>query len=459
MQYLQALSSPIRSIFSFIVRFAKSKDNSSAAVKTMFFSIMILMVNMLTGILTARYLGPTGRGEQTAMVNWSQFLAFCLTFGVPSALIYNAKKSPKDAGSLYGIALLLAILFGSIATTIGIFVVPIWLDAFDPGVVLFAQISMILCPLVAISQVNNAMLQVRGEYKQYNLFRYITPLATLLGLGILIVTGMMNPYTSALAYLLPAVPVYAMVTVRLIRTYKPKIKNGWAHFKRLFTYGMGSYGNDLMGQVSQYIDQILIAALLRPAELGLYAVAVSLARMVNVFSTSIIVVLFPKASSLDKDEAIAITFRAFRITSTATILASVVLMLIAPYVFTLLYGPEFKSALTVFRFLVLEVSIGGGTMVLAQAFMALGKPKLVTILQGAGLAMVVPLLIVLVPAYGLTGAGIAMLISVIIRFSMILINVKFVLKTKIPRLIISRQDIQWLRSTLSTYIRRKPANG
>ncbi|KAF6593225.1 oligosaccharide flippase family protein, partial [Paenibacillus sp. EKM208P] len=82
--------------------------------------------------------------------------------------------------------------------------------------------------------------------------------------------------------------------------------------------------------------------------LGLYAVAVSLARMVNVFSTSIIVVLFPKASGLNKEEAVAITFRAFRVTSTATFLAAVMLMLIAPFVFTLLYGQEFKQALTVF---------------------------------------------------------------------------------------------------------------
>ncbi|MFD1909531.1 hypothetical protein ACFTAO_04055 [Paenibacillus rhizoplanae] len=26
------------------------------------------------------------------MVNWSQFLAFSMSFGIPSALIYNAKK-------------------------------------------------------------------------------------------------------------------------------------------------------------------------------------------------------------------------------------------------------------------------------------------------------------------------------------------------------------------------------
>lgn len=129
-QNLQALSAPVRTLWSTVIRFAKSKDNSSAAVKTMIFSMLILVVNMLTGVLTARFLGPTGRGEQTAMVNWSQFLAFCMSFGVPSALIYNAKRKPEETGKLYGLALLLATMFGGLATLVGVFLIPYWLRSF-----------------------------------------------------------------------------------------------------------------------------------------------------------------------------------------------------------------------------------------------------------------------------------------------------------------------------------------
>ena len=121
--------------------------------------------------------------------------------------------------------------------------------------------------------------------------------------------------------------------------------------------------------------------------LGLYAVAVSLSRMVNIFSTSIIAVLFPKASGLEKEQAVALTFRVFRISTFVALLASVCLMIVAPFVFHILYGPEFKEALGVFRLLLLEVSIGGGTMVLAQVFMAMGKPKIVTLLQAFRIAV------------------------------------------------------------------------
>lgn len=458
MQQLNAKSLPTSSVWSTLKRFSKSKDNSSAAVKTMFVSVLILLVNMLTGVLTARYLGPTGRGEQTAMVNWSQFLAFSMSFGIPSALIYNAKKNPDEAGVLYRVALLIGLCFGIIAMTLGILILPQWLSSFSPEVVTFAQWSMILCPLIVVSQINNAAFQFRGDYRTFNLQRYLTPTLTLVGIGVLILTGTLSPYTTALAYLVPSVPLFVIMTIWLLRTYRVKMKDAYRNFKRLFTYGLGSYGNDLLGQFSTYIDQIIIAGLLRPADLGLYAVAVSLSRMVNFFSNSITVVLFPKASELSKDEAVSLTFKAFRISTTCTMLGAVFLMLVAPLVIPLLYGKDFNTALTVFRLLLLEVTISGGTLILAQVFMALGKPKFVSILQLVGLILVVPLLFVLVPKFGLFGAGMAMLSSAALRFLFIILNIKYNLKVKLPRLIINGQDIQWMKTTMNSYIRKKPAD-
>lgn len=324
-----------------------------------------------------------------------------MSFGIPSALIYNAKKNPDEAGVLYRVALLIGLVFGTMAMIIGIIVLPYWLKSFSHDVVVFAQWSMILCPLIVVSQVNNAAFQFRGDYKTFNWLRYLIPLLTLAAIGILILTGHMNPYTTALAYLVPSVPLFIGMTVSLLRTYKVKLRDAYLNFKRLFTYGMGSYGNDLLGQFSYYIDQIIIAGLLRPADLGLYAVAVSLSRMVNFFSNSITVVLFPKASEMSKDEAVALTFKAFRISTTCTLLGALFLMLVAPFVIPLLYGKDFNTALTVFRLLLLEVTISGGTLILAQVFMALGKPKFVSILQGVGLILVIPLLFLLVPKFGL----------------------------------------------------------
>lgn len=173
------------------------------------------------------------------MVNWSQFLAFSMSFGIPSALIYNAKKNPQEAGVLYRMALLIGLTFGTIAMTVGILVLPYWLGSFSHEVVVFAQWSMILCPLIVVSQINNAAFQFRGDYKTFNWMRYLVPLLTLGAIGILILTGYMNPYTTALAYLVPSVPLFIWMTFLLLRTYKVKLRDSYLNFKRLFTYGLG----------------------------------------------------------------------------------------------------------------------------------------------------------------------------------------------------------------------------
>jgi O-antigen/teichoic acid export membrane protein len=55
---------------------------------------------------------------------------------------------------------------------------------------------------------------------------------------------------------------------------------------------------------------------------------------------------------------------------------------------------------------------------------------------------------VLVPRFGLIGAGIAMLSSVLLRFVFILLNVRFILRMKIPPLVITLDDLRWLKSML-----------
>lgn len=456
-QQLNARPVRTRAPFGFLKSVLSGESPLANTFRTMLFSILILGINMLTGILTARHLGPTGRGEQTAMVIWSQFLAFCLTFGIPSALIYNVKQRAADAAKLYTTSLWMGIASGTVAMAIGATLLPLWLGSYSHDVVLFSQWSMVLVPLMVLSQINNAMMQVRGEYKLYNRLRLLVPLCTLILLIALIAMDEMTPRATAVAYLAPSAPFYIWTTIRLLRVYGIALRETYRSFRKLLSYGLGSYGNDLLGNVSYYIDQIVVTGLLRPAELGLYAVAVSLSRVVNVFSTSIIVVLFPKASGLPKDEVVTMTFRVFRISTAIALLASLAVMAVAPFVFTALYGPEFKEAMGVFRLLLLEVSLSGGTMVIAQAFMALGKPKVVTILQGIGLLLVIPLLFLLVPRMGLLGAGAAMLASVLLRFAFILLNVKFTLKIRIPSLVVTRDDVRWLLRALSAYTGRRPS--
>jgi O-antigen/teichoic acid export membrane protein len=413
----------------------------AATVQTLLVNVLILGVNVGTGIITARLLGPGGRGEQAAMVMWPQVLAFTATLGLPSALLYNLKRYPELASRLFSAALLLGTIMGGVAAVVGALFVPYWLTEYSPEVVRFAQWAMLAAPLILFVDAFGFILRAREEFALYNAFRYSQPLLTLIILGVLALSDRLTPFNAVLAYLLPAAPAFLWMLVRLWRLYHPVWQDLSPAFKRLTSYGSRSYGIDLLTTLSTQLDRILVVGLLSPAAMGLYVVALNLAQMLNVFQAAVVSVLFPKASGRTVEEVVSLAGLAARGSTTVTVLAAAGLALVSPWALGLLYGQEYLDAIPVFRLLLLVIVLEGTTLVLAQTFMAVGKPGVVTLLQGTGFALSLPLLLVLVPQYGLIGAGTALLISTAIRLVFVVASFPIVLKVRPPRLWPTRADL------------------
>jgi O-antigen/teichoic acid export membrane protein len=114
----------------------------------------------------------------------------------------------------------------------------------------------------------------------------------------------------------------------------------------------------------------------------------------------------------------------------------------------ILYGSEYVAAAGALRILVVEVVLSGATYVMAQAFMALDRPGVITILQGLGLSLSVPLMIVLIPRFGIYGAAISLLTSTIARLVFVYAAFRLFLKTKPPRVIPAGPDIRLLWNSM-----------
>ncbi|MFD2672719.1 lipopolysaccharide biosynthesis protein [Marinicrinis sediminis] len=417
-------------------------------------SVFILAVNVITGMITARVLGPDGRGDQAAMLIWSQFLPFVLTFGLPTALLFRMKTKPEQASAWYGSAVCLAAVIGLLAIGIGWWFIPAWLDGYDDQVVRFACWSMLQAPVVMLLLMNNAVLQAIGDFKSFNQMRYLPPIFTLLLLCGLWGIGQLTAVTTVLAYLLPTVPLVCWMTVLIIHRIGISFHEPLVQIRRLFHYGLRSYGIDLLTNVSNHLDKVILVLYLSPVELGLYVVAVSLSRMAQILYSSVIVVLLPKVSGQKQEEVLRWTGRAFRITTMLSVIGAGMAMWIAPWLLQLLYGDAFLSSVPLFRLLVMEVVIGGGVLVLAQGFMALDRPGSVAILQGIGLGLTLPLIMLLVPTYGMMGAGWAVLIATCVRFVGICIQYPLLLGARPPAWWFYRDDWRFL---LSRWNRRAQA--
>ena len=231
----------------------------------------------------------------------------------------------------------------------------------------------------------------------------------------------------------------------------PRSSCGWlAHFRAtaviLLSYGIATYGIDVLGTLSGTVDSALVIGFLTSSSLGLYSVSLAASRLINVISNSINAVIFPKASGLSQEDALGLVERAARVGFAASFVAGAVFTLALPILLPLLYGRAFSPVIPVTRLLTLETIIGSTIATYGQAFMATGRPLIVTLFQFIGLCSTVPLMFVLIPRFGLMGAAISLLISTGIRFVFISIAFPIVLKVKTPSLMITRADIRFLRA-------------
>jgi O-antigen/teichoic acid export membrane protein len=423
----------------------QGRSATAATFQTFFTRLLILAINMGTGIITARFLAPAGRGELAAMTMWAQFLAYAMTLGLPAALVYNLKRYPEKKSEFFSAALVLSMGMGCVAMLTGIVFIPYWLSKYSPQVIYLAQCFMIAAPLALVSVILTAAFEAEGKFTTSNQVAYLIPLATMAMLGAFALSRTLTPFTAGLAYQLPGIPLFFWMLVQLWKRYQPRWQAMGESCQKLLNYGLRAYGIDLLGTVAGQIDQILVVGLLAPASMGMYAVALSLSRMLSMFESSILKVLFPTVAARPPAEVVALTGRSARLSLVMTLLAAMPLMFIGPLLLNLLYGAAFLGAVPVFRILLVEVVLASTDSLLAQAFMALGRPGTLTILQGITLGLNLALLPLLIPVYGLIGAGLALLTSTIIRLILILTCYPLLLKVRPPSLIINREDLQFLQ--------------
>ncbi len=426
--------------------FARGQGGFAASVQTLLINIVVLGINLLTGIITARFLGVAGRGEQEAMGVWPLFLAQAFALGLPSALVYNLRKDPEQAPKLFAATVLSGLLAGALAIGVGVTFVPLWLAQHNAGVISSAKILMLFAPFVLFDEIFSSALRARGNYTLYNVVRFLRPAATVVALLTLALLGRLTPFTACLCYLIPSLPIAASLLGQVWWTYKLSWTRLGSATKSLISYGTRSFGIDLLGALSLQVDKVLVVGFLSAESTGLYVASLSLAKMLNVFQGAAIAVLFPQASGLSAREAVTLAGRTARISTAVTVVSALVLGVLGPWALGLLYGPDFRDGANLMRLLIAVTVFEGTGSVLAQAFMATNRPGVITLLQAFGLLLNLPLLLILVPRLGLMGAGISLLATSLARLLFIVASFPIILKVPPPSLWPNRADVGALLS-------------
>lgn len=407
----------------------------------------VVAINAATGILTARALHPQGRGELSAMAIWPMVLSGSLTLGLPNALTYMIQRKPERKSEMTTAAVIMATLVGIVATVIAIGVVPFFLRNYSPETIFVARCLLPNLTIGLLLLIGRAALEAEHKFGRSGIALVMPPLLTLAMLLSFLFMHRLTPTTAAISYVVSGLPAFWWLFRLLPLSFHLPFRTLLDSMRALFSYGIRSYGNDLCGTVSLYIDQAVVVGLLTPADMGVYVVSLNFSRLTNVLHQAIAGVLFPSLVNFDERKTNAIIDRMFRIGMGITVLATIFMLVAGRIVLTLLYGSAFAHDLFILPILTLEAGLGGCVLIAAQAFMAHNRPGLITTQQILGLSAAVPLLFVLVPVLGIRGAALSILFSTVLRLGFIVISYRRTFGM-IPGFLINGETISWALARL-----------
>lgn len=173
----------------------------------------------------------------------------------------------------------------------------------------------------------------------------------------------------------------------------------WAYAVRLHL--RGGLGEVVLLSMLR-VDFLVLAAFRPVAEVGLYAVATSLTELLWIAPDATAQVVLPLAAEKDGADAVP---RIFRVTLLVVLIAGVGLSLVGPWLVPFLFGSDYSDASRAIPFLAIAAVGAGAWKVLAGDVAARGRTSTRLSSSLAGLAAMLLADIIFIPLWGIVGAA------------------------------------------------------
>ena len=365
------------------------------------YSFSLRIVNMILaaalGILTARILGPQGRGIY-ALPMVEAGLVTAAFAGLTSAISFYLLREGAGRGVLR--PTLLSAL-GFFATgTVAVLLIARGAHA------MWAALPAILSLPAAI-----AMMVGTGYATGTRKIRLITALAT--GSVVLTITFMIAAFLffgkapwSAIGAWIAAGNVLGAAILTWVIVDSRRLPEGSVRLRDYVWYALRSGSVNLVSLLNYRADIYIVAILADTRSLGMYTIAVAAAETLLTATQVTTIVTSPHVGSLGINEAAQLVARCVRHNVLVAGICSATLAIVAPFAVSLLYGPAFLPMVPALRVLLIGVfalSLGGP---MSNFFtLRLGRPEVALTLACLSAAICIGVSWLMIPRIGLVGAA------------------------------------------------------
>ncbi len=361
----------------------------------------------LGGVIVARALGPTGRGEYAAITAWFGISYMVGQMGLPAALCFYVAKDPRRAKDYIATSRAMMLTTGMLALMAGLLIAPV-LSRGNPEVANGYRIAFGTSVVTYVGIAYTYALQAR-HLLRWNIVRVIQPVLSLLSLCIL---WLLNVLTLNTALFVLA----ATLTLQLGWGYWYCRRNELAPghgrislLRPLAGYGIAQIAALTPATLNARLDQLVLSQTVAPADLGRYAIAVSLTSLPIPLVSSIGNVAFPRLAAQQTVTAATTRMQRHAIIASAGIAVAMLLplALIAYWLIPFVFGTGYRAAVPLLWILTPGAVFLACGQVVGDLLRGRNHPSVVAWAQGLAAVFTVVMLIALLPIIGVYGAAIA----------------------------------------------------
>lgn len=376
----------------------------AAVLKTFAGQIGFSIFALAGSLLTARLLGPSGRGALAILILVPGLFVTVFEFGQESTASHLAARSPFARGAIHANSA----LYGALLTIPGAVLVGLMLwpfhvvsgslvaPAVGGGIMIGAGIYLRTMSGVALGS---------DRVFLYNASRLLLAGSFPLAVGILAVMGIRSASAFFYASCCGSVAVAVLLGLSFRRLFdRPRREVALDQVR----VGLPIHVTNVAQFLLLRADQLILAALATRAAVGRYSVAVNIAEALWYLPAAAGLVSIPflsgDRSAADKRAALRHALRVSLWLPAAGALATAAL---APVLIPIVFGEEFTRATWPLELLLPGIVAAGVVRVCSAALIARGQTSAMWKLTALALVVNLALCMLLIPSFGASGAAVA----------------------------------------------------
>jgi O-antigen/teichoic acid export membrane protein len=375
-------------------------------------ALTIQLLNVCSGVMLARMLGPAGRGELAAIILWPALLAGLGNMGIYESTVFFASRGDHDVRVITASSFMSALGMSIIVVSIALAVIPAVLGHFGSSIVRTCLLYLSWVPLNLLTYAAAGVLVGRRKNAAFNRSRFIYPVVTVSSLMLLVLTGHPSVGAVAVVYVLAAAVAFGYLTSSLARSRLVGLRPDWRLTREILAYGFKAHVGNVAGLANDRADQAIVSIFLAPVYLGYYAVAVTVSSVVSLLGSSMATAALPAvAGATDDSERNRLFAVTVKVTLWGSLIGSLALLPMAPLVIHLFFGKRFLPAILSAEILAVACFAYSVSRVLTAGLVGLRRPWIASSGQVIGLIVTIMGLSFLVPWLGIVGAALATLLA------------------------------------------------